>query len=317
MAPKNPLSPHTHINRVVITGGSGLLALNWACAIRENADVILGQHYRRTVLRGARGLTLDLETPAVLERQLREIRADTLVHTAGLTSVDECERQPQEAYRLNAILARDVAAVCEVVGLRLIHISTDHLFSGQEALLDESAMPTPVNEYARSKLAAEELVAKVAPRALIIRTNFFGWGSSARHSFSDWIIDSLRGGRRLRMFDDVFFTPILADALALTAQSLLSLGACGIYHVVGDERISKYDFGLKLARIFGLDVGLIERTSVADAKLAARRPLDMSLSNARTRKLLGRDLGGLDAHFVALVEQERNGRAIELKNAIN
>lgn len=317
MALENPLSPQTQINRVVITGGSGLLALNWACAIRDNVDVILGQHLRRTALRGAQVLTLDLETPAVLERQLRGIRADTLVHTAGLTSVDDCERQPKEAYRLNAILARDVAAVCEVVGLRLIHISTDHLFSGQTALVGETATPTPINEYGRSKFAAEILVTKAAPRALIIRTNFFGWGSRARHSFSDWIIESLRGGRRLRMFDDVFFTPILADAVALAAQSLLSLGAWGVYHVVGDERISKHDFALKLAQCFDLDIGLIERNSVADANLAARRPLDMSLCNSRACEVLGQDLGGLRDHFAALKEQERNGRAFELKNAVN
>ncbi len=106
--------------------------------------------------------------------------------------------------------------------------------------------------------------------------------------FSDWLIDSLRAHRELSLFDDVHFTPILADRVASSAHALLACEASGIFHVCGDERISKYAFALQLADEFGLPRDLIRRASMAGAGLRAPRPNDMSLSNAKLRAALGR-----------------------------
>ena len=284
--------------------------------MRADRDVWLGTHRRQLRLRGVQPVALALDSAPALARALDEIRPDVIVHAAGLSNVDDCERSPALAQQVNADLAATVAEAAAERGLKLVHISTDHLFAGDRPLRGEADAPSPVNAYARSKLAGERLVAERCPQALIVRTNFFGWGHALRKSISDWVLEGLRGGQRLRMFNDVYFTPILASRLARAVHALLEAGAGGVVHVCGDERVSKHEFAVRLAAAFGLPAGGIEESRYADAGLAAPRPRDMSLSNARARGILGGRLGGLDEYFSELRGQETGGLASELQQAI-
>lgn len=302
---------------MILTGGSGLLALNWACAMRDRWDVVLGTHLHDVELREVRSCRIDLEDRELLESQLESLSPDLVVHAAGLTDVDRCESAPELATLANALLAQNVAQVAAKANLSLIHISTDHLFAGDRGLYTEGETPCPLNGYARSKLMGEELVQEACPRALVVRTNFFGWGHAGRQSFSDWVIRSLRNGESISLFDDVHFTPILADMLAKAAHELAAAGNAGIVNLAGDDRVSKYEFGLRLARRFALPIELIRRDQVGHANLRARRPKDMSLNNAKARGLLGRSLGGLDDFFEDLYTQEQQGRAAELRTAVS
>ena len=302
--------------KVLITGGTGLLALNWACAMRATHEVVLATHTRRVSLEGVSAAPLALEDTDVLSRELERIAPDVIVHTAGITSVEQCERDPELARHVYVDLARNVAQATQRLGAGLIHISTDHLFSGTRALYTEDAPPEPVNAYGRVKLLAEEAVRAACPRALVVRTNFFGWGHRYRQSFSDWIYYSLREGRDVTMFEDVVITPILADRLASSAQRLLDLGAAGVYNVAGDERISKYDFGVRLASTFGLPERLVRRGTIAASQTSVKRPPDMSLDSAKARALLGGPLGTV-ADFLSMLErQDREGRRRELLAAV-
>jgi dTDP-4-dehydrorhamnose reductase len=302
--------------RLLVTGGTGLLGVNWAAAMRGENDIWLATHKRGLRLRGVQAVALSLESAPALARVLDDIRPDVIVHAAGLSNVDDCERAPGRARDINAGLAATVAGEAAQRGLKLVHISTDHLFAGDRPMCREEDAPAPVNAYARSKLEGERLVAQRCPQALIVRTNFFGWGHAFRKSISDWVIDGLRSGQRLRTFGDVHFTPILAACLARTAHALLAKGASGVVHVCGDERVSKHEFALRLAAAFGLAAGGIEESRYADAGLAAPRPRDMSLSNARARGILGAKLGGLDDYFSELRRQEESGLRGELQQAI-
>jgi dTDP-4-dehydrorhamnose reductase len=302
--------------RVLLTGGSGLLAINWACAIREGWDVVLGTHRHSVNLKGVASCRLDLGNQVRLESQIGQLAPDLIVNTAGLTDVDRCEADPALANLVNAELARNVAIVAARIGAGLIHISTDHLFAGDQALGTEEDVPCPLNQYARSKLLGEALVQEACARVLVVRTNFFAWGHAGRQSFSDWIIYSLRAGKTIPLFDDVHFTPILADVLALTAHDLAARGASGIFNITGDQRVSKYEFGCRLAERFELPGELIRRSQMDHARLRAPRPQDMSMANAKTRGHLGTSLGSLDDYFEALRIQEQQGRRLELLAAV-
>jgi dTDP-4-dehydrorhamnose reductase len=302
--------------RVLITGGSGLLALNWAMAMRDVWDVTLVTHRHPVQVLGVKTCSFNLDSPMELGSQFRQLQPHLVVHTAGLTSVDECERSPDLAHHANAEIARNVAMAAVACGAFLIHISTDHLFPNEGSLYSEANATTPLNQYARTKALAETWVQEAAPTALVIRTNFFGWGHQNRQSFSDWIIQGLRAGTPLSLFDDVFFTPILADTLALHAHALLDAGGSGIFHVVGDERLSKYEFALKLATRFNLPAELISRQKLRDVHLLAPRPHDMSLDNSKARALLGNRLGSVDDFLLTLQDQERAGRKFELQSAV-
>lgn len=302
--------------RLLITGGSGLLALNWAFCMRDKYEIHLAVHKHNVNLEGTTSVYMNLDSPEVLVKQLEVIEPDLVVHTAGLTSVDACETYPEMAQYANATLAKHVAVATAKLGIKLIHISTDHLFAGGQPRVSEEDEPKPLNIYARTKLEAERLVRDTNSKALIVRTNFFGWGHMHRQSFSDWIIQSLRTGRKITMFDDVFFTPILADCLALATHEVIAEDASGVYNIVGEERISKYDFAHEVATSFGLPHSLITRGQIGKAMLPASRPRDMSLDNAKVRKLLRRQLGSVKGFLEELNQQELRGRTAELKNAV-
>jgi dTDP-4-dehydrorhamnose reductase len=300
--------------KIFITGGSGLLALNWALAIRESHTVTLGLHERIVALAGVQTQIVDLESVEDLVQTFDEAQISMVVHAAGFTSVEKCEAKPELARHINVDLAGNVAKACAKLGLPLIHISTDHLFSGEMPILAESSPVTPVNVYGRTKAEAELHVLKAHPLALLIRTNFYGWGTSYRRSFSDVIIEELRSGKDLNLFADVFYTPILVGKVVIAAHDLIDTKATGIVNIVGDERISKYEFGIRIAEEFSLDAGLIKPGLLADQVALVQRPYDMSLSNQKVSKLLNRKLGGVSEHLSGLHKQEQNGFSQEMRS---
>lgn len=272
--------------KLFVTGISGLLGLNIALQARERYQVSGCYYTHPIVLTGVQALKLDLTSDGDLEQVLDEIRPDIIVHTAGLTNVEACERKPELAYRLNVEASQQVAKMAHQLGAQLVHISTDHLFDGTRALSTESDLPTPLNNYARTKWQAEQAVLEACPNALVIRTNFFGWGTPVKWSFSDWILQGLAAGREMTMFSDVYFTPILINDLISVMIQLIERGASGIFNVVGSERLSKHAFALQIASVFGYPNERICAISVDDFSFAASRPKDMSLSSRKVERHL-------------------------------
>lgn len=299
--------------KTLITGGSGLLALNWACALRDRQQIILGLHHRQVSLDGALAVQINLDSLDDLMRQIETIRPQFVIHAAGLTSVEMCESNPILARDLNVSLAINIAKVCAILKIPFAHISTDHLFSGNDAFTVENCPASPINIYGSTKAEAELRVLEENPEALVIRTNFFGWGTHYRLSFSDFIIRALRAEKKLELFDDVFYSPILVETLALATHDLMALSAKGVFNVVGNQRLSKFDFGLQLAKEFDLDGSLIKATQIAKQSLLVKRPLDMSLSNKKAVSFLGRDFGTINDHLSRLRQQEKSGMATELE----
>jgi dTDP-4-dehydrorhamnose reductase len=303
--------------RILITGGTGLLATNWAYATRDKWNVILATHQHEVHIEGVSSYKLELGNTSLLREQLDRLSPDLVIHTAGMTSVDRCEKERELALYVNADIARNVASATAERNISLVHISTDHLFSGKDKLYKEDSPIQPLNEYARTKALAEKWVLAENSQSLIIRTNFFCWGHVDRQSFSDWLYTKLSKGEKLSLFDDVFFTPILADELALAVHELVEKRSFGVYNLVGDERISKYDFGIALCKEFDLPTDLIKREQLKNVNLQAERPQDMSLDNYKAQKVLGRKLGTVAQFLSVLHKQELDGRKLELLKAIS
>lgn len=298
---------------ILLTGGSGLLALNWAVAMRESHQVILGQHQRSAEIAGVRSYPMDIESSDQIAAAIRKWNPDVVIHAAGLTSVEACEKNPDVAQHVNVDLAVNVAQACKQTNVKLVHISTDHLFAGKMQTVSEDEPIAPVNVYARTKGEAESHVLDIHPDALAIRTNFYGWGPSYRQSFSDIIIDALRKKKAVTLFSDVFYTPILVQPAVAAIHALLEKKAAGIFNVVGNERVSKYEFGMKIAEIFGLNSQVIAAGLMSDQPSMVRRPLDMSLSDHKITSFLGKNLGGVEQHLTQLRQQEIDGQAKEIQ----
>lgn len=302
--------------RVLITGVSGLLGLNAALQWKDRHEVS-GIYYSHPVtIEDARIVRLDLLDSSAVAEAVTRLRPETIFHTAGLTNVDACEANPEGAEGLHVRASEHIAAAARQVGARLVHVSTDHLSNGTKSFVAEDAQPQPLNEYARTKGLAERAVARICPEALIIRTNFFGWGTPVKASFSDWILEGLRRGAPLPLFVDVQITPILINSLVDVIEELLWNGATGTFNVVGGERVSKYDFAVKMALTFGYPIATLRPVSVEDVQMRATRPHDMSLSAGKVSSSLGRRMPSIGESLSRLKELGEQGWPERIRRAM-
>lgn len=297
---------------ILVTGGSGLLGLNWAITRRASLDVTLAVHNRPIRLRGVSCRQIDLKSTEDLTRAVQDTGCSLVVHTAGMTNVESCEAAPDMARHVNVDLALNVARVCATANIPLVHISTDHLFGGDHGLIAENDPVMPINVYGRTKAEAEQRVLDLYPGALVIRTNFYGWGPSYRPSFSDQIITSLRARRPITLFRDVTYSPILMEPLIDAVHELVERRANGICHVVGDDTVTKLEFGRRLTHTFELDERYLLPSSIDDKPELVPRPRRMGLSNAKATAALGRRIGGITEHLALLLEQGRRDATLEI-----
>lgn len=285
--------------RILIPGASGLLGLNmaWEAARVRQPESGSRSHSVIGIVKGHplrtgefEVRTADLLAPGALERLLEDTKPDWVINCAALAIVDDCEADPSLAYRLNVELPHQLAMHVARGGARMVHISTDAVFDGQRGEYTEEDPPNPLSVYARTKLEGERAVGEANPEAIIARVNLFGWSLSGKRSLAEWFFYNLQAGKQLKGFTDVYFCPLLANDLAHLIMKMLHQGLHGLYHVVSSDCLSKYAFGVQLARRFSLDEGLIAPISLSEAGLVAVRSPKLTLRSAKLKRDLGEDI---------------------------
>lgn len=281
--------------RILVTGASGLLGLNLALEASRDHEVIgsVNSHAIRTTRFAT--IQSDLLKPGALDKLLEQSQPDWVVHCAALTDLETCEAHPALAEQLNSEVPRKLAEIVARGGARLVHISTDAVFDGRRGGYHEQDEPNPLSIYAKTKLVGERAVLEVNPDAIVARVNLFGWSLSGERSLAEWFIGNLNAGRQVGGFKDVFFCPLLANDLAGILLKMLERGLQGLYHVVSRDCISKYEFGVRLAEIFGLDLRLIRPISVESAGLKAARSPNLTLVTEKLSNDLGETLPDIDS----------------------
>lgn len=226
----------------------------------------------------------DIGDRAQVEEAIRRFAPDIVFNAAALTDVDRCEREPELCDRLN----RDAAGYMAAAGPSLVHLSTDYVFDGDAGPYGEEDPVRPLNRYGLAKLRSEERVLSASPRNLVVRTaTLWGRGKGMKTSFVDFVRGSLEAGKPVRIVTDQWGNPTLAEDLALALWKLAEGGRTGLYHVVGPEWNSRFQWAQAIAAFHGLDASLINPCATADLNQAARRPLKGGL---RIDKLV-RDTG--------------------------
>ena len=300
------------MENLILTGGSGLLALNWAFVKKDDARISLLLHQKNISMEGVDSVFLNLNSYNAVYEFLSKKENPVVIHCAAITSIDDCEKNPQAAHETNVVISENLACVCHSLGVKFIHISTDHLFSGDYSFSTEDSEISPLNVYGASKANAEERVLKKNPESLIIRTNFFCWGTSYRSSFSDFLINAIREKTKISLYTDLFYTPIYAKHLIELVHILIATSFIGIYNIVGSDRVSKYEFGKMIFNNFSGDMNLITKAQYSKELHSVKRPLDMSLSNQKLIESINMDTENLEDQVKQLKLDE-----IVFKRAIN
>lgn len=304
------------MTRLFITGISGLLGLNMALQLRDRYTISGGYHSHAVDPEGIEAIYSDLTSYSSTRALVSAFKPDVVIHTAAYTDVEGCESNPIMARILNVDSAANISAATAEIGAKLVHFSTDHLFDGIGPWRTELDTPHPLNTYALTKWEGEQAVIRNCPDALILRTNFFGWGSPIKNSFSDWVLAGLREGRRLPMFSDSFFSPVLVNDLTEIVIALIEHHAIGTYNVPGHDRLSKHSFALKLADTFGYSTANVDKVLLSNHQDTVKRPNDMSLSSSKLESTLGRPTPTIVEGLSRLKLLEEQGWQKRLANSV-
>lgn len=273
---------------ILVTGASGLLGANFVSVARKHDRHLVALTHRYSLPdRDVRSVTVDLTDQQEVKKLIHDLRPTWIVHCAALTNVDLCEEQPETATLVNTTASRNLASEARMVDAGFVYISTDSVFDGEKGQYSEDDRPNPLNVYGQSKLAGEMAVIEELAESLVIRTNIYGWNVQKKLSLAEWMLTKLEAGEPLPAFEDVIFSPILVNDLSEILISMMDRRLKGVYHVAGSESCSKFQFAVTVADVFGLDRGVIQPTSIANAGLKAPRPRKTSLSTVKASEALG------------------------------
>jgi len=254
------------------------------------------------------GHVLDVTDLAAARKLIIETKPDAVINTTAFHVVDACEKEPAKAKLVNTDAVLNLAHACERIGAHYTFMSTDYVFDGTKkgryALEDQ---PNPESVYAESKWNAETaLLAMEADNAVARTSVIYGW-NPGKKNFASWLLDELRNSRPVKIVDDQHSSPTLADNGAEALLKLVELGKLGLWHVAGNDCVSRYEFAIKAANVFGLDSSLVSAVKTSDLHQAAKRPLNGCLDVRRTERELGVKMLSVEQGLKVMKKQEEAG----------
>jgi len=269
-------------SRILITGASGVLGWHLCRYFSQQGWGEVRGTYRshKPEMDGVRFDRLPLEEPERIRQYFGENVFETVIHSAAVTSPDDCEKDPEFARRVNEEAVRLLARSLPEHTL-LVYISTDLVFDGRKGNYREEDEPNPVNFYGETKLRAEE-AARLRPNSVVLRVaKLYSTESPFSSSFESWMRDRFEQGVEIPLFKDQYRTPLFVGDLARALDRLhTSQPRSDLYHLGGPERVSRLEFGLVFSEIGGYDASLIRPTSASELGLVARGQ-DCSLDSSR------------------------------------
>ena len=237
---------------------------------------------------------VDVTVPAEVRAFADANCPDVIINCTGFNDEDGCETDPDRAYRVNALGPRNLALACEKINARLIHISTDYVFSGTAnggVALDESALPAPISAYGQTKLLGETYVQQFCRRHFIVRTawlySYYG------KNFVKTMVNLAKTHDTLNVVNDQLGNPTNAVDLAYHILKLAVSHDYGIYHCTGSGICSWYDFASEIIRLSGLPCTVKPVTSAQYKEMnpkSADRPAWSALENRALRCSVGDDM---------------------------
>ena len=232
---------------------------------------------------------MDIADSGQVQRTLGEIGADVIVNTAAMHQVEKCEADPFKAFSVNALAARYLAQAANAARARLIHISTDYVFSGDKmAPYLESDCPLPLNVYGNSKLAGELFVRSMAEKHYVIRVSgLYGKNPCLEKgglNFVDLMLKLSRERREIRVVDDEVLTPTATrDVARQILHMIKNHAADGLYHATAEGSCSWYEFAREIFRLRKSPVTL-NKAAPGEFPAKVPRPCYSVLENANLKK---------------------------------
>jgi dTDP-4-dehydrorhamnose reductase len=269
--------------KIVIIGAGGRLGAALMRAYQQQFDVIGFNHAQ-----------LDLANFEQLRATFSALDFDVLINSAAQTNVDRCETERDEAFLLNAEAPRVLAEICDARGAKMIHVSTDYVFDGEQRQpYTEEDPAEPISVYGESKRAGELRVLEASDRHIVLRVSWiFG---PDRPSFIDNMLKQARAKDEIAAVADKFSTPTYTQDLAKILPALFrSPGASGVLHYANAGACSWQEYAqwaLDCCHSLGVPMRAkkVGALSLRDMKnFIAKRPVHSVLATHKYERLTGR-----------------------------
>jgi dTDP-4-dehydrorhamnose reductase len=247
---------------------------------------------------------IDITDLKALETFFKAERPQVVFHTAALTNVDKNETDPDLAHKVNVLGTKNIGLAAKKVKATVIYVSTDFVFDGKKGMYKETDKPNPVSVYGKTKLESEKELTATGVEHAIVRTAVLYGSYRLRFNFATWVIDSLRAKKPMTLVTDQYNSPTLADDLAVVLLEIYESKKRELFHTGGSERINRYDFGLKIAKVMGLDPSPISPITTDKLDMKAKRPPDGSLDVSKVKKVIGHKMLSIDEGLAIVKEQE-------------
>ncbi|MDA8566826.1 SDR family oxidoreductase [Schleiferiaceae bacterium] len=263
--------------KILYTGANGLLGQKISAATPQysnHAFLATARGKNRTKNLGtASYASMDITDRQGIENVLSEFRPDVIIHGAAMTHVDECEQHKELAYNLNVVGTQNIVDAAKELGAHVVHISTDFIFDGQDGPYNEEGIPNPVSYYGETKLQAEHIVQTVDSWSILRTVLVIGIAEDlSRSNIVLWAKGALEKAQPIRVVDDQFRTPTLAEDLAQGALLAATQRAQGIFNISGPDFMSIYELVESVAEHFGLSMATVTRVDSSTLNQPAVRP---------------------------------------------
>jgi dTDP-4-dehydrorhamnose reductase len=274
---------------ILLTGASGYLGQHLALRAAARCQLYSAYSRQPNKITAGQPVKLDLTGRAEVLALVRQIRPQAIIHAAA---INPGHGDAATMWRVNVEGSRYVAEAAVEVGARLVAVSTDVVHDGQAAPYADDAPPSPLNDYGRSKAAAEAAIMAVDPTAAIVRTSLI-YGLARMDRGTESFVERLAAGEPLLLFSDVVRNPVWVESLAEALLRLVANNYAGLLNVAGRQALTREAFGRRMLAYWQVDPG-DQLSAVCAAEISATIPLDLRLAVDQAERLLGMTFPGVD-----------------------
>ena len=276
--------------KILITGSKGQVGSQLINILSKEKSEIgdIPKLLRGAEVIGKGSQELDISDLQKVESLIGEIKPDVVINAAAYTNVDACETNEEKAIKVNAIGARNLAVACEKIGAKLVHISTDYVFSGIGNIpFKECDEASPQSVYGKSKNAGDDFVKEFSSKYFIVRPSWvYGYNGK---NFVYSIMKAAREKGSLKVVKDQRGNPTNAEDIAHHILKLIPTEEYGIYHCSGHGECSWYDFACEIVKLAQIPCTITPCNS-GEYPSQTKRPTYSSLDNEKLRMTVGDEM---------------------------
>jgi len=270
--------------KLIITGASGFLGYHLLRMASDDWEVYGITHSKGFDFKSATAINCDIRNYIELGNFIDDIEPDAVIHAAAISDANFCEQNKELSNDVNVEATKNLAGICCDFKIPFSFTSTDLVFDGKQGMYKEDDAKNSLSVYGGQKSIAEDEVLRIYPEATLLRLPLmFGAQEASATNYLQKFIGQIKKEEDVYLFNDEYRS--VCGARSIADGILKLINNTGIIHLAGKEKLSRYEFGLKAAKAFGLDESLLLSCSQKNVKLAAPRPADVSLDISKALSL--------------------------------